>query len=111
MLQQAASGIASERDGADEVGADQHGPPAMAVDPAAAEPREQRAGERQRDGEQAEIERARADDEDRRHRQRGARDARADGGDALRAPQQQEIAMAPQAAARGSARAPRRRRQ
>ena len=80
----------------------------MAVDPAAAEPRDQHAGQRQRDGQQAEIVRAGVDDQDGRHRQRGARDARADGRDALRAPQQQEIAMAPQAAARPPARRARR---
>ena len=89
-----------ERAGADQVGADQHRPAAVPVDPAAAGERDQHAGQRRRGGEQAQVERARADDEDRRHRQRGARDARADRGDALRAPQQQEIAVPPQAAAR-----------
>ena len=67
----------------------------QAVDEAAAAPREERPRQRERRGEEAEIERAGAGDEDRRHRQRGAGHARADGRDALRAPQEQEITMAP----------------
>ena len=39
-------------------GADQNRPPSMAVDPAATQPRKERARKRQRDGEQAEVERA-----------------------------------------------------
>ena len=93
-----------QRHRAHEVGADHQRPPATAVDEAAAEPREHRAGKRQRDGEKAEIVRAGPGGDDRRHRQRGARDPRADRRDALRAPQQQEIPVVPQAPARPPAR-------
>ena len=93
-------GNRQQRDGAHEVGADHQRPAAVAIDDAAAEPREDRAGERQRDREQAEIERAGAHGDDRRDRQRRARDPRADGRDALRAPQQQKIAVTQEAAAR-----------
>ena len=47
-----------QRDGAHEIGADHQRPAAVAVDDAAPEPREDGAGERQRDREEAEIERA-----------------------------------------------------
>ena len=88
-----------ERRRAHEIGADHQRPPAAAVDDAASDPCENGSGKGQRDGEEAEIDGAGARGDDRRDGQRRARDARADGRDTLRAPQQQKVAVPPQSAA------------
>jgi hypothetical protein len=89
-----------ERRRAHEIGADHERPPAAAVDHATSDPCENGARKGQCDGEEAEIDGARPCGDDRRDGQGRARDARADGRHALRAPQQQKVAVPPQSAAR-----------
>ena len=88
-----------ERHCADYVGRDEQRTAAVAIHPSSRRPGHQHAGKRQRNGQQAELVGGRVNDQDGGHRQRGTRNARADGGDALRAPQQQEIAMPPESGA------------
>jgi hypothetical protein len=84
-----------QRDAADHVRADKDRTPAMSIDEAAPHPCKQRAGERERDREQPEIQRTGTRDQDRGHRQRRPRHARADCRNALRAPEEHEVAVAP----------------